>query len=95
VAANNGRRGTTVLTTYDITEERFVMKTADEIRADIASEERFITKQREKMDRMRSLEAGVRSSSVSTDIAMFEISIENAEARISVMQTQLRNMKHG
>jgi len=71
------------------------MKTADEIRADIASEERFITKQREKMDRMRSLEAGVRSSSVSTDIAMFEISIENAEARISVMQTQLRNMKHG
>jgi len=83
------------LTTYDITEERFVMKTADEIRADIASEERFITKQREKMDRMRSLEAGVRSSSVSTDIAMFEISIENAEARISVMQTQLRNMKHG
>ena len=83
------------MTTYDITEERFVMKTADELRADIASEERFITKQREKMDRMRSLEAGVRSSSISTDLAMFEISIENAEARISVMQTQLRNMKHG
>ena len=71
------------------------MKTADELRADIASEERFITNQREKMDRMRSLEAGVRSSSISTDLAMFEISIENAEARISVMQTQLRNMKHG
>ena len=71
------------------------MKTADELRADIASEERFITKQREKMDLMRSLEAGVRSSSISTDLAMFEISIENAEARISVMQTQLRNIKHG
>ena len=71
------------------------MKTADELRADIASEERFITNQREKMDRMRSLEAGVRSSNISTDLAMFEISIENAEARISVMQTQLRNMKHG
>jgi hypothetical protein len=28
-------------------------------------------------------------------LAMFEISIENAEARISVMETQLRNMKHG
>ena len=83
------------MTTYDITEERFVMKTADELRADIASEERFITKQREKIDRMRSLETGVRSSSISTDLAMFEISIENAEARISVMQTQLRNMKHG
>ena len=71
------------------------MKTADELRNDIASEERFITKQREKMDRMRSLEAGVRSSTISTDLAMFEISIDNAEARISVMQTQLRNIKHG
>ena len=71
------------------------MKTADELKRDIASEERFITKQREKMDRMRRLEAGVRSSNISTDLAMFEISISNAEARISVMQTQLRNMKHG
>jgi len=71
------------------------LKTADELKRDIASEERFITKQREKMDRIRSLEAGVRSSNISTDLAMFEISISNAEARISVMQTQLRNMKHG
>ena len=71
------------------------MKTADELRHDIASEERFIIKQREKMDRMRRLEKGVRSGNISSDLAMFEISISNAEARISVMQTQLRNMKHG
>ena len=71
------------------------MKTADELRFDIASEERFITKQRDKMDRMRRLEKGVRSGNISSDLAMFEISIENAEARISVMQAQLRNMKHG
>jgi len=83
VATRSTRRGTTVL------------KTADKLKRDIASEERFITKQREKMDRMRRLEAGVRSSNISTDLAMFEISISNAEARISVMQTQLRNMKHG
>ena len=83
MAANISRRGATVL------------KTADELRHDIASEERFIIKQREKMDRMRSLETGVRSGDISTDLAMFEISIENAEARISVMQAQLRNMKHG
>ena len=83
MVANNTRRGTTVL------------KTADELRHDIASEERFITKQRDKMDRMRSQNSGFRSGSISTDLAMFEISIENAEARISVMQAQLRNMKHG
>jgi len=71
------------------------MKTADELRFDIASEERFITKQREKMDNMRTQNMGVRSGDISTSLAMFEISIDNAEARISVMQTQLRNMKHG
>ena len=71
------------------------MKTADELRHDIASEERFIIKQRDKMDRMRSLEVGVRSSNISTDLAMFEISISNAEARISIMKKQLENMKHG
>ena len=71
------------------------MKTFDDLRHDIASEERFITKQREKMDRMRSLETGVRSSTISTDLAMFEISISNAEARISIMKKQLENMKHG
>jgi len=71
------------------------LKTFDDLRHDIASEERFIIKQREKMDRMRSLEAGVRSSNISTDLAMFEISISNAEARISIMKKQLENMKHG
>ena len=83
MAANITRRGATVL------------KTFDDLRHDIASEERFITKQREKMDRMRSLETGVRSSTISTDLAMFEISISNAEARISIMKKQLENMKHG
>jgi len=71
------------------------LKTADELKRDIASEERFITKQREKMDRMRSLEVGVRSSDISTDLAMFQISINNAEARISIMKKELENMKHG
>lgn len=67
----------------------------DEIRYEIASEERFITKQQAKMDRMRRLEAGVRSGTVSTDLAIFQISIDNAQARIAVMQKQLENMKHG
>jgi len=71
------------------------LKTADELKRDIASEERFITKQREKMDRMRSLEVGVRSGDISTDLAMFQISINNAEARISIMKKELENMKHG
>lgn len=67
----------------------------DEIRYQIATEERFITKQQAKMDRMRSQEAGVRAGTVSTDLAMFQISIDNAQARIAVMRKQLENMKHG
>ena len=65
------------------------MKTFDELTHDIASEERFITKQQAKMDRMRSLEAGVRSSNISTDLAMFEISISNAEDRIDEYKKKL------
>jgi len=67
----------------------------DEIRYQIASEERFITKQQAKMDRMRSLEKGVRSGTVSTDLAILQISIDNAKARIAIMQKQMENMKHG
>lgn len=60
-----------------------------QIQHDIAGWERFITKQREKMDRMRSLETGVRSGDISTDLAMFQISINNAENRIAALQTKL------
>lgn len=71
------------------------MKTIEELDFDIASEERFITKQRAKIDLMRAQNKGVRAGDTSTNLAMLEISISNAEARISVMETQKRNMKHG
>ena len=70
------------------------MRTTDELRHQIASEERFITKQRDKMDRMRSLEAGVRSSSISTDLAMFEISISNAEDRIAQHEKKIKELEN-
>jgi hypothetical protein len=78
VAANISRRGATVLN-------------KEQLQHQIASEERFITKQRDKMDRMRSLNSGVRSSNISTDLAMFEISISNAEDRIASMKRKLRS----
>jgi predicted nucleic acid-binding Zn-ribbon protein len=81
VAANNARRGATVLT-------------KEQLQHEIASEERFITKQREKMDRMRSLETGVRSGTISTDLAMFEISISNAEDRIAEHKKKIRELEN-
>ena len=82
------------MTTYDITEERFAMKSFDQLKSDIASEERFITKQREKMDRMRSQNSGFRSGSISTDLAMFEISISNAEDRIAEHKKKIRELEN-
>ena len=71
--------------------EKFRIDSIDkmQIQHKIASEERFITKQREKMDRMRSLEVGVRSGDISTDLAMFQISINNAKNRIAALQAKL------
>ena len=70
------------------------MKTFDELRHEIASEERFITKQQAKMDRMRSQNSGVRSDSISTDLAMFEISISNAEDRIAEHKKKIRELEN-
>lgn len=81
------------MATYDITAGRYIV-TKDELQYQIASEERFITKQREKMDRMRSLETGVRSDTISTDLAMFEISISNAEDRIAEHKKKIRELEN-
>ena len=66
----------------------------DELQFEIASIERFITKQQAKMDRMRSLETGVRSNTISTDLAMFEISISNAEDRIAEHKKKIRELQN-
>ena len=70
------------------------MKTFDELTHEIASEERFITKQRDKMDRMRSQNSGVRSGDISTSLAMFEISISNAEDRIAEHKKKIRELEN-
>lgn len=61
----------------------------EEILHQIASEERFITKMQQKYDTIASLETGVRSSSVSTDLAMNMIARDNAEGRIEALKAKL------
>ena len=70
------------------------MKTADELRADIASEERFITKQREKMDRMRTQNSGVRSGSISADLAAFDLICMNAQDRIAEHEKKIEELEN-
>ena len=81
------------MTTYDITAGRYIV-TKDELKFEIASEERFITKQRDKMDRMHSQNSGVRSGHISTSLAMFEISISNAEDRIAEHEKKIKELEN-
>jgi hypothetical protein len=66
--------------------------TPEHIIHQIASEEKFITQQQQKQDAMRSLHSGVRSSSISTDLAMIDISISNANKRIEELRQKLEDM---
>lgn len=71
--------------------EKFRIKNMDkfQIQHDIASWERFITRQQDAKDRMVSQNSGVRSGSISGDLAMFDISISNANERIAALQEKL------
>lgn len=60
---------------------------------DIATEHQFIIKQTEKYDRINRLETGVRSGTVSADLAMIQISITNANDRIKNRQTEIKKLR--
>jgi hypothetical protein len=81
VAANNGRRGATVLT-------------KEELEFQIATEQAYIKKQRAAQDRMRSLEAGVRSGNISADLAAFDLIIFNAQDRISEHEKKIEELEN-
>ena len=80
MAANISRRGTTVLT-------------KEQIEFEIASERKFIERQRQAQIRMSTQNSGVRSGTISADLAAFDISIWNAEARIAEHEEQLKELQ--
>lgn len=54
----------------------------EELEYQIATEQAFIKKQRAAQERMRTQNSGVRSGSISSDLAAFDMAIERAELRI-------------
>jgi hypothetical protein len=72
--------------------EKFRIENMDkfQIEHEIASWERFITRQQDAKDRMVSQNSGVRSSSISADLAAFDISIHKANERIAALDAKLR-----
>lgn len=81
MAANNGRRGATVLT-------------KEELKFQIATEQAFINKQRAAQDRMRTQNSGVRSSSISADLAAFDLIIFNAQDRIAEHEKKIEELEN-
>lgn len=78
------------MTTYDITAGEFIV-TKDELEYQIAIEQAFIKKQRAAQERMRTQNSGVRSGSISADLAAFDVAVQNAEDRIKALKFYFSN----
>ena len=68
--------------------------TKDELEFQIATEQAFINKQRAAQDRMRSLEAGVRSGNISADLAAFDLICMNAKDRIAEHEKKIEELEN-
>jgi hypothetical protein len=65
--------------------------TKDELEYQIGTVRKFIEKQRAAQDRMRTQNSGVRSSSISADLAAFDVAVQNAEDRIKALKFYFSN----
>ena len=81
------------MTTYDITAGEYIV-TKDELEFQIANERKFIEKQRAAQDCMRTQNSGVRSSSISADLAAFDLIIFNAQDRIAEHEKKIRELEN-
>jgi hypothetical protein len=66
----------------------------DALKYQITTEQAYIKKQRAAQDRMRSLEAGVRSGNISADLAAFDLIIFNAQDRISEHEKKIEELEN-
>ena len=68
--------------------------TKEELEFQIATERKFIAKQRAAQDRMRTQNSGVRSSNISADLAAFDLIIFNAKDRIAEHEKKIRELEN-
>ena len=64
----------------------------DALKYQIALERKFIKKQRAAQERMRTQNSGVRSASISADLASFDLSCMNAQDRIAEHEKKIREL---
>ena len=66
--------------------------TKEELDYQIATEQAFIKKQRAAQERMRTQNSGVRSSSISADLAAFDLICMNAQDRIAEHEKKIEEL---
>jgi len=68
--------------------------TKEELDYHIATEQAFINKQRAAQERIRTQNIGVRSSSISADLAAFDMSVWKAEERIAEHEKKIEELEN-
>ena len=68
--------------------------TKEELEFQIATEQAFINKQRAAQDRMRTQNSGVRSGSISADLAAFDMSVWKSEERIVEHEKKIEELEN-
>jgi hypothetical protein len=68
--------------------------TKEELQFQITTEQAFINKQRAAQDRMRTQNSGVRSGSISADLAAFDLIIFNAQDRIAEHEKKIEELEN-
>jgi hypothetical protein len=68
--------------------------TKEELEYQIATEQAFIKKQRAAQDRMRTQNSGVRSNSISADLAAFDLICMNAQDRIAEHEKKIKELEN-
>ena len=69
-------------------------KIIDALKYQITIEQAFIKKQRAAQDRMRTQNSGVRSGSISADLAAFDLTIFNAKDRIAEHEKKIKELEN-
>lgn len=66
----------------------------EEMEFEIASERKFIEKQKLKKQVMHDNNLGARAGGISSDLAAFDMAIERAEARIALHEKNIRELEN-
>jgi hypothetical protein len=99
VAANNARRGATVLTKEELSINEIIdlLEGVDEVSLQlrISTLKRVIEGNKRRIDMIQTQNSGVRSSSISADIAHYMMIIERDKDELAELEQKLKEVQDG